>query len=381
MIDTTGDRASDAQSIHYQQIMQRLEVKTKRMVQQLGERCPHVAGADGIYDDTKESWWTSGFWPGLCWLMYDMTGDACYKEKAEGWEQRLAPCFGQYPPVLHHDVGFQFLLTAVMNHELTGNQEALSIGMHAADILAGRFNPKGRFIRAWNGDMHGWAIIDCMMNLSLLFWASEVSKDPRYKHIAMQHADTFLQYGIREDGSACHILSFDAESGEFIEPIGGQGYGPNSAWSRGNAWALYGFINVHRHTGEARYLQAAKRIAHYFTANLPADGVPCWDFRAEFMDPELRDSSAGAIAASGLLEIAAYVPTAERHLYLAAADRILTGLTDRYAAWDQPSHEAILIGGTGHRPANVNVDVSLIYGDYYYAEAIAKLNGWKRRIF
>lgn len=380
MVKATG---SDTTLPHrsYRQLLSKLQAKTEQMVVQLGDRCPHVADADGKYDDTNVAWWTSGFWPGLCWIMYDMTGDQRYKEKASGWEQRFATCFGHYPPVLHHDVGFQFLLTAVLNYEITGDEEARRIGMQAADTLASRFNPQGRFIRAWNGDLYGWAIIDCMMNLSLLIWASRVSGDPRYKHIAVQHADTFLQYGIREDGSCCHILSFDPASGEFIEAIGGQGYGPHSAWSRGNAWALYGFINMHRHTGEARYLQAAKRIAHYFTANLPADGVPCWDFRADALDPELRDSSAGAIAASGLLEIAASVPPAEQQLYHAAAERIMTGLTEHYATWDQPEHEAILIGGTGHRPAEQNVNVSLIYGDYYYVEAIAKLNNWQRRIF
>lgn len=362
-------------------VMQRLEGKVERMIEQIGDKSPHVAGKDGVYDDMPESWWTSGFWPGLLWIMYEMTGREQFKEAAWGWDARIGKCLDEHPMEFHHDVGFQFLPTAVAKYELTGDTEGFRLGLKAADYLAGRFNPAGNFIRAWNEDKIGWAIIDCMMNLSLLFWASRATGDPRYAHIALRHADTTLEHAVRDDGSVSHILSFDPLSGAFLEPLGGQGYAPHSAWSRGNAWAVYGFANTYRHSGEERFLSAAKRVAHYFIAALPPDCVPYWDFRLDAPEGEPRDSSAAAIAASGLLELAASVPPAECPVYRGAAERILESLTRHYATWDHPEHEAILLHGTGHKPENSNIDVSLIYGDYFYVEAFAKLNGWKRRVF
>lgn len=179
-----------------------------------------------------------------------------------------------------------------------------------------------------------------------------------------------------------HILSFDPKTGEFIESLGGQGAGPHSAWSRGAAWALHVMANVYRYTGDRRYLEASQRVAHYFLACLPEDSVPHWDFRAaESLEAEPRDTSAAACAASGLLELADAIPGAAGSMYRRAAERILLSLTKHYGTWDHPDHEAILIAGTGHKPAGENIDVSLIYGDYYYVEALAKLLGWKSRIF
>ncbi|WP_342564883.1 glycoside hydrolase family 88 protein [Paenibacillus sp. FSL R7-0345] len=364
-------------------VLKRLEPKVDRMLEQIGDKCPHVAREDGIYDNTGSDWWTSGFWPGLLWVMYSVTGKERYKEAAWRWDEEIEQWFVKTNEELHHDVGFQFLMTAVIKHTLTGDKDGLRRGLEAANFLAGRFNPAGGFIRAWNMDKYGWAIIDCMMNISLLYWASRVSGDPRFKHIASIHADTALQHFIRQDGSVNHIVSFDPESGEFLESFGGQGYGPHSAWSRGQAWAIYGMANTYRNTGEIRYLEAAKRVAHYYIASLPEDSVPYWDFRAEQRDgqEEPRDSSAAAIAASGLLEIAKLVPAVEAELYYNKAYRILQSLTEHYGTWDQPNHEAILIKGTGHKPANSNIHVSLIYGDYFYVEAIAKISGWQQCIF
>ncbi|QYR24019.1 glycoside hydrolase family 88 protein [Paenibacillus sp. sptzw28] len=361
--------------------MKRLESKVDRMIGQIGDKCPHFAGKDGVYDNIGTDWWTTGFLPGILWVMYDMTGKEHYKEAAWHWDEVLEEWFVKPTVELHHDVGFQFLSTAVIKHMVTGDEDGLRRGLEAANFLAARFNPVGSFIRAWNEDKHGWAIIDCMLNISLLFWASRVTGDPRYKHIAVRHADTTLKYAIREDGSVNHIISFDPETGEFIEAFGGQGYSATSAWSRGTAWALHGFANAYRNTGDIRYLSVSKRIAHFFLASLPEDSVPYWDFRVESLDGEPRDSSAAAIAASGLIEIAAAVPSGEARLYAGAAERILLSLTENYGTWDKPEHEAILVGGTGNKPANSFIDGSLIYGDYYYVEAIAKLNGWKNRIY
>lgn len=188
-----------------------------------------------------------------------------------------------------------------------------------------------------------------------------------------------MQFGIRDDGSTKHILSLDAETGAYVEIFGRQGYSPESSWSRGTAWGLYSFINTYRHTVYERFLNTAKRIAHYFISALPEDQDPYWDFRLADDERMFRDSSAASIAASGLLELVEIVPVGEKSLYSNAVERILRALTENYATWEQPEHEAILLHGTGSGTSFI--DVSLIYGDYYYIEAVAKLNDWKHRIF
>ncbi|XEC94010.1 glycoside hydrolase family 88 protein [Paenibacillus tarimensis] len=346
------------------------------------------AGEDGIYQVRRPDWWTSGFWPGILWIMHDVTGKESYKLAAWNRDEELERWLVQPTDELNHDVGFQFLPTAVIKHSLTGDPDAKRRGLEAANFLAARFNPAGEFIRAWddgpNGNpVPGWAIIDCMMNIPLLFWAGRITGDPRYKHIAVRHANTVMKHAIREDGTVNHILSFDPETGEYLGSLGGQGKAPDSAWSRGTAWALYGFALAYRDTGNVDFLHTAKRVAHFFIASLPEDHIPYWDFRLDSFEGEPRDSSAGAIAASGLLEIAGSVPVpgSEKHVYSNAAERILRSLTERYATLDRTDFQPILIRATGNRPLNHHVDYSLIFGDYYYVEAFAKLDGWKHRIF
>lgn len=345
--------------------------------------CPGATTEDGRYAAVRADDWVSGFWAGMLWLAYDRTGLERYREAAWPYDQRMESYMIQDHNFIH-DVGFQFLNTAVMKHMITGDEEGKRRGLSAANFLAGRYNPAGQFIRAWkwNADT-GWAIIDCTMNLSLLFWASEASGDPRFKHIARLHADTVLEHFIRADGSVRHIVSFDPESGAFIEALGGQGYGPNSSWSRGQAWALYGLANTFRFTKDVRFLDAAKRVAHYFVSNVPADGIPYWDFRlpTQGRENEPRDSAAGAIAASGLLEIAELVREEERDLYLGWADRLLVALTDRCGTFGNNDMQAILTHGTGNKPNNHQIEVGLIYGDYFYMEAVAKRTGWTRKVY
>lgn len=380
-IDTSAWQQATALAEALPAIWEATLAKLDRMIEQLGDKSPHVAKADGLYDDMRLDWWTSGFWPGMLWIAHDMTGKAHYREAAWPWDERLERKTIE-DNNFHHDVGFQFLPTAVIKHTLTGDKDALRRGVQAAGFLAGRFNLAGSFLRAWNQDKLGWSIVDSSMNLSLLFWASEQTGDARYAHIGRAHADTVVRHFIRPDGSVRHIVSFDPQTGEFIEALGGQGAAADSAWSRGAAWALHGMANVYRYTGDAVYLRAAQQVAHFFLASLPDDAVPHWDFRAAAdLAGEPRDTSAASCAASGLLELAAALPGTEGALYRRAADRMLLSLTQHYGTWDRPAHEAILIGGTGHKPAGQNVDVSLIYGDYYYVEALAKRLGWARRIF
>lgn len=364
------------------ELWEALQVKTAGMIEQMGGKSPHVATEEtGKYDDMRLDWWTSGFWPGILWIMYDMTGKEQYREAAWKWDELLEQK-SVTANNFHHDVGFQYLPTAVIKHKITGDEDGKRRGLAAASFLAGRFNYAGRFLRAWNQDKTGWSIVDSSMNLSLLFWAAEEVQDPRFSQIARAHADTVVEHFIREDGSVNHIVSFDPYTGQVIESLGGQGAAADSSWSRGAAWALHGMANTYRYTGEKKYLDAAQRVAHYFLAMLPEDGVAHWDFRAaECLDEEPRDTSAASCAASGLLELADALPAVHGRPYHQAAERILLSLTQNYGTWNRPEHEAILRCGTGNKPGNSNINVSLIYGDYYYVEALAKLKGWKHRIF
>ncbi|GGA01030.1 glycosyl hydrolase family 88 [Paenibacillus marchantiophytorum] len=357
-----------------------LQTKVDRMMEQMGDKCPH-ASVSGVYDDVILDWWTSGFWPGMMWILYDMTGKESYRQVAWSWDERIEQCFLRENR-FHHDVGFQFLSTAVIKYKLTGDADARRRGLQAANLLAGRFNLAGGFLRAQNqADRPGGSIIDTMMNLSILFWASQESGDPRFAHIARAHADTVLRHTLREDGSSHHITVFDANTGDVMDYLGGQGYSPTSSWSRGQAWALYGMANTYKYTGDSKYLDAAKRTANYYLSCLPDDYVAYWDFRVPDVTVEPRDTSAASIGASGLLAIAEQLPSEEGKVYRKAAESIMHSLSQNYSTLDQPEFEGILLEATGNKPVNKDVNVSLIYGDYYYLEAMAKLMGWDNDIF
>ncbi|MFP4974767.1 glycoside hydrolase family 88 protein [Paenibacillus sp. CN-4] len=352
--------------------------KTKRNTARIGANFPH-ASIDGKYVLEEPFWWTAGFWPGMLWLLYNDCGDAELREIAERCESRLDAVIDGYVR-LDHDLGFMWTLTSVANHTLHGGERSKVRALKAASFLASRFNIKGGYIRAWNPwtpgeDNSGVAIIDCAMNVPLLFWASRVTGDPRFGHIAEAHMDTVLNRFVRPDGSVYHILRFDAATGEFIEGQGGQGYAPESAWSRGTAWAIYGLTLAYHHTGRTDYLQAAKRVAQFFLTRLPDDLVPHWDFRAPLAERQLRDSSAGACAASGLLLLADKCGELEGDVYREPAVRMLESLYRNYGAWEDPNEEGLILHGTSNYPNRTNLDVPLIYGDYYFVEGLARLRG------
>ncbi|WP_248924019.1 glycoside hydrolase family 88 protein [Paenibacillus hamazuiensis] len=357
--------------------------KVARTSKRIGDGFPH-ASVNGQYKLEPASWWTAGFWPGLLWLIYRDTKDESLRLLAESCERQLDQVIMDYYK-LDHDIGFMWTLTSVARYKLLGADDSKRRALLAANLLAARFNVQGGYIRAWNpwreGERNeGWAIIDCMMNLPLLHWAAKTTGDPRYKHIAVRHADTVLEHFIRPDGSVNHIVIFDPETGEKVGVNGGQGYAPESAWSRGTAWALYGMSLSHMHTGSEAYLNAAKRVAHFFIANLPEDHVPHWDFRLPEDVPAYRDSSAGACAACGLLLLADQVGGREAALYRRAGENILHSLYANYGAWETEAEEGLILHGTSHFPEQKNIDVPLIYGDYYFAEGIARLNG-SRELF
>lgn len=366
-----------------QGIYEKIDAKLQAECLRMGDRIPYTA-ENGRYvmDKGKDApfWWTNGFWAGMLWQMYQSSGREIYKETAKKsetvMEQDLAGFVG-----LHHDVGFQFLHTAVADYRLTGDEKAKVMGLHAANLLAGRFNPAGGFIRAWNdgngpkgekGNKPGWMIVDCLMNIPLLYWAGEETDDPRYAYIADHHAHTALKVLFRGDGSCNHIAVLDPLTGELLNLPGGQGYGEGSSWSRGQAWAVYGFALAFMHTGKQEYLEAAKQAAHYFIANVSlTDYVSLVDFRAP-KEPVYWDTTATACAACGLLQIAEMVPEYEKLLYYDNGVKMLTALEEKHCDWNTET-DGILQNGTASYWADKDRHVPIIYGDYFFVEGILRL--------
>ena len=322
-------------------------------------------------DPDRISWWTNGFWGGMMWQLFSATGEAVFRESAVDVEEKLDAVLMDYNG-MDHDAGFRFLPTAVAHWRIDGNEASKNRGLLAAANLAGRFNPNGSFIRAWNDfndgrDTRGWAIIDCMMNLPLLYWASDLLKDDRFKGIAVRHADTARERFIRADGSVRHIVGFDPATGEYLKDYGGQGMGEGSSWTRGQSWALYGFALSHLHTGRAADLETARKVADRFIERIPDDGLIPVDFDQE-KDCPWRDDTAAAIASCGLLTLAKLTEEAR---YRDAAERLLAALDEKEADYD-PEHDELLTRGTAAYH-DKNHDFPIIYGDYYYIEAIWKL--------
>ncbi|MBQ8294964.1 MAG: glycoside hydrolase family 88 protein [Clostridia bacterium] len=354
----------------------KLDKKLSKVTLRSKNKLPYstVNGGHDNRAETDIGWWTNGFWGGLNWLMYVGTGKEIYKETAVCSEEMLDGVF-DIPKRLDHDAGFIWHLTAGIDYRLTGNEQSFNRNYKAAMSLMSRFNMRGNFIRAWNTDeAKGWSIIDCMMNLPLLYWASNALKDDRFTQIAKAHADMAMQQHIRPDGSVNHIVVHNPDTGEFVESRGGQGYGVGSSWSRGCAWALYGFALSYAYTNEERYLDTAKKVAHYFISCLSlTEWLPLTDFRSP-ETPVLYDSTAGACAACGLLEIAKHVSEYEKRLYVDAALKILQAMEKSWCNWEENEDSILQMGMLKY---DYMQQEPIIYGDYFFAEAILKLKNPK----
>ena len=329
---------------------------------------------NGQWKPVHIHWWTNGFWPATMWQMYLATKDDLFRDEAIRTEKMLDVNLEDFEG-LSHDVGFMWLIQSGVRYALEGNKDSYARTMRAAQHLACRYNPNG-FIRAWNGEgREGWAIVDCMMNLPLLYWASEVSGDPRFRLIAMKHADTAMQVFVRPDGSCNHIIIFDAETGEVLDNPGGQGYESGSSWSRGQAWALYGFTLSYLHTGKQEYLDTAKRVANYFISQITDDYIPRCDFRQP-AEPVLKDDTAGAVAAAGLLVLAQQLPELEAVTYYDVAVKMLRAMEREDINWDL-NDPALLQRCTAAYHDIPGRHITMNYADYYFVEAIHMLRGQK----
>ena len=370
-------------------------------------KIPYTTDASGRFDDRSDAkeicWWTNGFWGGEMWLLYQLTGNEMFKEEAMQVEDKMDAAFLNYNG-MDHDAGFRWLPTAVINYKLNGEAKAKNRGLLAAASLAGRFNINGNFIRAWNDwgddrDTTGWAIIDCMMNLPLLYWASKELNDPRFKAIAMAHADTAMDWFIREDSSVRHIVGFDPVTGKFAREYGGQGYGEGSSWTRGQSWAIYGFALSYKYTGEKKYLETAIKVADYVLSVMPDTYLVPIDYRQPKED-DLEDSTAAAITASGLIEIYRCltgfydkkvlgatdnydvivdefkdkVSKEKASNYLNSAIKLLKALDLNSCDYSLNIDNLLTRGSVDYHGQNGH-HIAIIYGDYYYIEALMKLKG------
>lgn len=325
------------------------------------------------------SWWTGGFWPGMMWQLYAATKNDLFKDEALRVEELLTKELMTFD-LLNHDVGFMYLLSCGAHHKLLGDENARVNTLHAATLLAGRFNPEG-FIRAWpRPERAGYAIIDCMMNLSLLYWASKQTGDPRFAKIARIHAETTIREFLREDGSSCHIAIFDPETGKVVDRPGGQGYAPGSSWSRGQAWALYGFTLSGINTGDQKYIDVARKCAKYFISNIREDGLTDCDF-CQPKDEERIDNIAAACASCGLLELADIVGGEEGETYRAAALRMLRALNDLCADWGEEEMGILQKCTASYHDDGAGRHINILYGDYFFVEALCKLRGTDARLW
>jgi unsaturated chondroitin disaccharide hydrolase len=361
------------------EFLERVAKKVSIMAPQIGGNFPYTDNNTGQWRPKGEGvsvfTWTNGYWPGMMWLMYIKTGDETYRNFAEECEEKLDEAFDRFTG-LHHDVGFMWELTSVANYKITENPRSRARALHAATILAGRFNPAGKFIRAWNWTSapKGYAIIDSVMNIPILEWAAKDSTepDPRFSHIARMHADTLMNAFVRPDGSVHHIVDFDPDTGEVVKIPRGQGYAPGSSWSRGQAWAVYGFVTAYLNAGKQEYLDTAKRVAHYFISNMKPGELPLLDFRAP-KEPVYYDASAAAITACGLIEIARAVDETESDIYYDAAMDLLRVL-DKNCNYNE-DELVLLENNSGSYHGKESIHRPYIFGDYYLLEALMKLYG------
>ena len=341
---------------------------------------PASWNTDGTIKTNSARGWISGFFPANIWFLYEYTRDPKWLDMAR---RRTAPLDTLRRYTKTHDLGFMVGCPCAAAYRLTGEAAYRQLLIDASDALLTRFSPAVGLIRPWdnkNGDPNPYrVIIDNMMNLEMLFTVSKLTGDKRYYDIAVCHADNTLKNHFRPDNSCFHIVCYDAETGRVTGQRGGQGYSAASAWSRGQSWALYGFTMCYRETGDPSYLDRAVKCAEYFINHprLPEDLVPYWDYDAPGIPDEPRDASAAAITASALLELAKYAPGKEKSYY-GTARKILTSLaSDRYLIPAGKKCGFLIDHSVGSKPSGSQVDVPIIYGDYYFLEALLRLKNYK----
>lgn len=341
------------------------------------EKNPRSIDKNGNLIWTRQPYdWTEGFWPGTCWQLYQKTKEEKWKEAAIAIQNLY---INHKDLTTDHDLGFIFNNSFGKAYRITGQDKYKQVVLDAANSLSTRFNKNTGCIQSWDvvdnwQSKRGWkfpVIIDNLMNLELLFEASKITGNPQYKEIAIAHANTTMENHFRDDGSSYHVVDYDPETGAVLHRVTAQGYSDDSAWARGQSWALYGYTMCYRYTKDKKYLDLANKIAGFILnhPNYPKDGVPYWDYNAPNIPHELRDASAGAILASALLELSDY----SKENYEKEAMHILNTLaSDAYTAKPGENGNFILKHSVGSIPHGNEIDVPLNYADYYYIEALLR---------
>ena len=361
----------------------------------IGNKFPRTTNKSGAMTTTSMYDWTPGFFPGSLWLMYEFTKSDRYKNAATQWTEKLEPL---KTFTGHHDLGFMMYCSYGNAYKNTQNPAYKNILIQSAKSLSTRFNATTGTIKSWN-KFESWhgnktyyypVIIDNMMNLEMLYFATKASGDTSFSHIATTHAINTLKHQIRKDYSHYHVVCYDSVSGKVIGQETAQGYADNSTWARGQAWGIYGFTMVYRETKDPQFLAAAKGMANFFINNkrLPKDKIPYWDFNANEkgyipgknsnannISIKYRDASATAITASALFELSTYVDKKTAKKYKDVAIKMLQSLSSKaYKAPQGTNGNFILEHSVGSIPHNNEIDVPLVYADYYYIEALLRYN-------
>jgi unsaturated chondroitin disaccharide hydrolase len=349
---------------------------------------PAPSSRRGVYSAIRNVEWTSGFWPGMLWLAYEATGEELFREEGLARVADFRRRLDERVSVETHDLGFLYTLSCVAPWRLLGHRPGREAALKAATMLLSRYHEKAGIIQAW-GDLsdpsqRGRIIIDCAMNLPLLFWAGEETGNPYYGEAAVAHlraADASL---IREDASSFHTYFFDVETGTPLRGTTAQGRSDDSCWARGQAWGIYGLALAFRYLRDPGLLELASRLALYFLNRLPEDLVCYWDLSFPEGCGEERDSSAAAIAACGLVELASSLPLADprRRRYETAALRIGSSLAEGYAApsaaMGGEGPNGLLLHSVYNKPKGEGVDECCVWGDYFYLELLIRLTRpWK----
>lgn len=350
--------------------------RVDRLLPRFSEQFPSASTIKGSYEPVEKVDWTEGFWTGMLWLLYEVFGEKKYRERAEGFLPQFQDRLDKRIKINTHDMGFLYSLSCVAAYKLTGSRQARQTALEAAEILYGRYNQTAGIIQAW-GDLNdpekqGRMIIDCNLNLPLLFWAGEETGNEAYIQAAKRHLDQAMEYLVREDSSTYHTYYMDIHTGKPVKGTTHQGYSDDSCWARGQAWAVLGFaLNYRRYKNKA-LLEMSKRTANYFLNRLPKDYVCYWDliFRPE--DHQHRDTSAAAIAVCGLLELLRELPLMdpERQGYEQGIYLIMRNLREHYLT---SKEDGILLHGVYNYGRGMGIDESNLWGDYYYMEALVRM--------
>ncbi len=342
---------------------------------------------NGFYTPSENTTWTSGFWTGEIWLSYEYTQDEAYKIAAEKQVESFKVRMDEKIEIDNHDMGFLYSLSCVSAYKLTGNETGKNAAIAAADYLITRFNSKGDFIQAWGpiGDPNNQRlIIDCLLNMPLLYWATETTGDTKYAEIATKHIKTTMKYITREDSSTYHTFFFDPETGEPLNGVTHQGYKNDSAWSRGQAWGVYGMALAYKYVKDPAYIELFERVADFFIDHLPTDLIPYWDFTFTDGSDEPRDSSAAVIAICGMLEMSKHLPAEKAEYYVSTAKKMLAAVAEICAIGDYRKSNGVINMATYARSSEFNpcnnrgLNECNTWGDYFYMEALTRLlTDWK----